>query len=152
MITQEVLKQSVYYDSTLKENVIDKFCKKQGEITSSNNEFFSQHWQGFAWATVLGIIKNKRLKLDNSKYSSFKMNVISNQSSLIFESLILIAISKSDDWSELLDHPSSIVEILSEYAKGGAQHIIDFKMTPGKSDYFNNPQDFIDEIQQRKSL
>ena len=149
MILQDILTRSVNYDSSLEESVLNKFCVKQGGISVEKDAFFSQLWQGFAWATIIGFIHNKRLKLTNPLPASFKMSVISNQNPLIFKSLILMAISKSKNGIEILEDPSKIVMILSEYAKGGAEYIEEIRATPGKANYFNSPEDFIEEIMDR---
>lgn len=150
MILQDILTRSVNYDSTFEENVLNRFCDKQGSISAKNDAFFSQFWQGFAWATIIGFLNEKRIELDpKTKKSSFKMDVISSQNPLIFKSLILMAISKSKNGIEILEEPSSLVTILSEYAKGGAEYIEEIRATPGKGNYFNSPQDFIAEIMDR---
>ena len=149
MILQEILTRPVNYDSTLEENVLNKFCIKQSGVSVEKDAFFSQLWQGFVWATVIGFIKNKRSKLTQPVSSSFRMSVISNQNPLIFKSLILMAISKSENGIEIVEDPSKILMILSEYAKGGAEYIDEIRSSPGKQSYFNHPADFIEEIMER---
>ena len=55
MILQEIQTKKVLYDSTLEEYVLNRFCIKQAGINIDDSAFFSQLWQGFAWAAVLGV-------------------------------------------------------------------------------------------------
>ena len=149
MILDDILTKKVLYDSSLEKYVLDRFCAKQADIDIDGSTFFSQFWQGFAWAAVLGFINNRRIELESPTKSSFDMGVVARQGRLIFKSLILMAISKSEDGIEIVKDPSRILLILSEYAKGGAEYIEEFRNTPGKENYFNSHSEFMEEIMNR---
>ena len=149
MILHEIQSNKVLYDSSIENYVFNRFCSKQTGINSEKSEFFSQLWQGFAWAAVIGFINNRRIKLDTPTKSSFDMNTVSRNGHLVFKSLILMAISKSKTGIEIVEDPSKIVMILSEFAKGGAEYIEEIRATPGKENYFNRHSNYMEEIQDR---
>ena len=149
MLLNEIGAKKVLYDSSLEKYVLDRFCTKQAGVTIDGSAFFSQFWQGFAWAAVIGFIHNKRMKLSPPNKSSFDMGVIATNGNLIFKSLILMAISKSENGIEIVEDSSKILLILSEYAKGGAEYIEEIRATPGKNNYFNSPYDYMEEIAER---
>ena len=149
MILHDIQAKKVLYDSSLEKYVLNRFCAKQADIDIDGSTYFSQFWQGFAWAAILGFIHNRRIKLESPTKSSFDMGVVARQGRLIFKSLILMAISKSEDGIEIVKDPSRILMILSEYAKGGAEYIEELRSTPGKENYFNSPSNYMEEIMQR---
>lgn len=149
MILNQIQTKKVLYDSSLEKYVLERFCTKQADVNTDGSTFFSQYWQGFAWAAVLGFINNRRIELETPTKSSFDMGVVARQGRLIFKTLILMAISKSENGIDIVKDPSKIVMILSEYAKGGAEYIEEIRSTPGKENFFNTPSDFTEEIMQR---
>ena len=150
MLLNDIKSERPQLDEFIVSHIIDKYCVKQGEIDSNSNAYFSQYWQGYAWVAILGFVNNRRSKLAGKKDNKFNMQVISNQNNDIFNLLILLAISESSNGFEIVDDPKAIVEIISEYARGGAEYVVEIRSTPGKESFFNNPSDFIDEIVDRK--
>jgi len=149
-ILHELDSTAVYYDKVWKTAVRDKFCRKLEDIEKKDNLFFSQYWQGFAWAAIIGFLNNRRIPLESkSKESSFKYGVIMRQSSIIADALLLMAIAKSGMGDELLEKPTELVAIISEYATGGAIIINEIRDTPEKEIMFNYPDDYLSEIEDR---
>ena len=149
-IVQDLNGKLINYDAVWATEVRDKFCRKEENIRDTQNRFFSQYWQGFAWAAIIGFIKNRRSVLDpNSKNSSFRFQVISNNAPKIADALILLAIAKSGGNYEILMKPDEIANILSEYAKGGAEYIKEIRETPEMENFFDNEDDFRNELLDR---
>jgi hypothetical protein len=141
---------TVYFDNLWKTSVRDRFCRKMESVEKKDNLYFSQYWQGYAWAAIIGFRNNRSLPLDpKTKETSFKFGTIMRQGSSIADALILMAIAKSDKGEEILENPSELVEIISRYASGGAQIINEIRETPGKENMFNYPDEFLSEIEDR---
>lgn len=150
-LINEVGLQRAIYDEIWAENVRDKYCRKAQDITDTQNRFFSQFWQGYAWSAIIGFIKDRRSKLIlNSKDSFGKFDIIGNNAPTVLICLIYLAISKSDSDYQILSRPQEIALIISEYAKGGAEYIKEIKETPGMETYFNSEDDFLNELLERK--
>ena len=140
------------YDSTWDKFIKEKYCRKEETIKRQDEKFFSQYWQGFAWAAILGFINNRRSSLDSKTKSSFRFQTINNQRGYdIADALILMAIAKSNKGYQILDEPREICDIISEYAKGGAEYVNELLETPGNSIDFTYPDHFLNEIVRRKS-
>jgi hypothetical protein len=78
---------------------------------------------------------------------------MSNGSESVTNGLILMAIGKIEDAKnsdEILDS-RKILNIIGEYAEGGAKHILEIKQTPGYESKFNYIDDYFIEIVERTS-
>lgn len=149
-IVQDLNSKLINYDDEWANGIRDKFCRKEESISLKERKFFSQYWQGFAWAAIIGFLNDRRSSLDpKSKNSSFRFQVISNQAPKIAEALILLAIAKSGSNYEILMQPDEIATILSEYAKGGAEYIKEIRETPETENFFDNEDDFRNELLDR---
>ncbi|NEM96989.1 hypothetical protein [Pontibacter burrus] len=149
----DVNKKKVWYGAEVLK-VRDLFSRKEekgSNITKSDDKFFSNYWQVYAWAAIIGFINNKRVTgatLDNR--TSFEYQVISNASESISYALILMAIGKieAQTSAEILD-AREILTIISEYAEGGAKHVLELRETPGLESKFNYADDYFLEIFER---
>ncbi|WP_299755417.1 hypothetical protein [uncultured Pontibacter sp.] len=149
----DVNKKKVWYGAEVLK-VRDLFSRKEekgSNITKSDDKFFSNYWQVYAWAAIIGFINNKRITgatLDNR--TSFEYQVISNASESISYALILMAIGKieAQTSAEILD-AREILTIISEYAEGGAKHVLELRETPGLESKFNYADDYFLEIFER---
>lgn len=149
----DVNKKKVWYGAEVLK-VRDLFSRKEekgSNITKSDDKFFSNYWQVYAWAAIIGFINNKRVTgatLDNR--TSFEYQVISNASESISYALILMAIGKieAQNSADILD-ARNILNIISEYAEGGAKHILELRGTPGFESKFNYADDYFLEIFER---
>jgi len=145
-------KKNVHYgDNVLK--VRDLFSRKQENTGKQDDKFFSKYWQVYAWAAIIGFVNNKReVGVELPNQSSFQFQMISNGSETIASALILMAIGKieaktSDD---ILDS-RKILTIISEYAEGGAKHVLELRQTPGFETKFNYTDDYFFEVAERQS-
>lgn len=149
-IIQDLNGRLINYDDVWATEVRDKFCRKEENIRDTENLFFSQYWQGFAWATIIGFINERRSPLNpKTKSASFRFAQITNNAPKIADALILMAIAKSGSNYEILMKPDEVATILSEYAKGGAEYIKEIRETPGQENFFDNEDDFRNELLDR---
>lgn len=134
--------------------VRDLFSRKEEKgfnITKSDDKFFSNYWQVYAWAAIIGFINNKRIVGDLlPNRTSFEYQVISNASESIAYALVLMALGKMEGTtSEEIMDSREILTIISEYAEGGAQHVLEQRATPGMESRFNYADDYFREIFER---
>ena len=140
----------VHHDALWEKSIQKRFCRKQQNDEAGDDVFFSQFWQGFAWAAIIGFLNNKRIPLDTkTKNSSFRFGTIRRQGPEIADGLILMAIAKSNKGADILEDEVELVNIMSEYAKGGASIIDEIRETPGTENKFDFPDDFLAEIEDR---
>jgi len=149
----DINKKNVHYgDEVLK--VRDLFSRKQESISKQDDKFFSKYWQVYAWCAILGFINNKRIEgaaLTNQ--NSFQYQMISNGSEYVANALVLMAIGKikGSNSDEILDS-RKILTIISEYAEGGAKHVLELRQTPGLEHKFNYADDYFFEIVDRTNV
>lgn len=146
----EINKRNVYYGSYV-EQIRDMFARKQESLKKQDDKFFSKYWQVYAWAAIIGFINDKReegVELPNQ--SSFQYQMISNGSESIANALLLMAIGKvkAKEAKDILNS-RKLLTIISEYAEGGAKHILEIRQTPGYERKFDSPDDYLIEIVKR---
>lgn len=147
----ELNRRNVHYgDQVFK--VRDLFSRKQENTGKADDKFFSKYWQVYAWSAIIGFINDKReIGAALPHQVSFQFQMISNGSETIANGLMLMAIGKIEATTsdEILD-PRKILTIISEYAEGGAKHILEIRQTPGLEHKFNYADDYFFEIVDRK--
>lgn len=146
----EINKRNVHYGSYV-EQIRDMFSRKQESLKKQDDKFFSKYWQVYAWAAIIGFINDKReegVELPNQ--SSFQYQMISNGSESIANALLLMAIGKvkAKEAKDILNS-RKLLTIISEYAEGGAKHILEIRQTPGYERKFDSPDDYLIEIVKR---
>ncbi|KQO24927.1 hypothetical protein ASF10_07060 [Flavobacterium sp. Leaf82] len=146
----EINKRDVHYGNHV-EQIRDMFARKQESLSKKDDKFFSKYWQVYAWTAIIGFINDKReFGADLPNKSSFQYQMISNGSESIAHALLLMAIgkvetSKADDFL----NSRKLLTIISEYAEGGAKHILEIRQTPGYERKFDSPDDFLLEVVKR---
>lgn len=147
----DINKKKVWYGNELLK-VRDLFSRKEEKgfnITRQDDKFFSNYWQVYAWAAIIGFHYDKR-EMDDllPNRTSFEYQVISNASDSIAHGLVLMAIGKMTvtDGEKLLDSSREILTIISEFAEGGAKHVLELRETPGSESQFNFTNDYFQEI------
>ena len=146
----EINKRDVHYGSYV-EQIRDMFARKQESIVKKDDKFFSKYWQVYAWAAIIGFINDKRESgADLPNKSSFQYQMITNGSESIAHALLLMAIGKIDA-KESNDFLNSrkLLTTISEYAEGGAKHILEIRQTPGWERKFDSPDDYLIEVVRR---
>ncbi|MFT4661676.1 MAG: hypothetical protein ACI8XB_001956 [Patiriisocius sp.] len=146
----EINKRNVHYGSNV-EQIRDMFARKQESLSKKDDKFFSKYWQVYAWAAIIGFINDKReIGASLTNQSSFQYQMISNGSDSIAHALLLMAIGKIDaDKAEDFLKSRKLLTVISEYAEGGAKHILEIRQTPGYERKFDSPDDFLIEIVKR---
>jgi hypothetical protein len=146
----EINKRNVHYGNYV-EQVRDMFARKQESLSKKDDKFFSKYWQVYAWAAIIGFVNDKReegIELPNQ--SSFQYQMITNGSEFVSQALLLMAIGKIDPKkSDDFLNSRKLLTIISEYAEGGAKHILEIRQTPGYERKFDSPDDFLIEIVKR---
>jgi hypothetical protein len=146
----EINKRNVHYGNNL-ELIRDLFARKQESLKKQDDKFFSKYWQVYAWAAIIGFVNNKReVGAELPFQTSFQFQMITNGSESIANGLLLMAIGKVEatDVKEILN-ARNLLTIISEYAEGGAKHILEIRQTPGFERKFDSPDDYIMEVLKR---
>ena len=146
----EINKRNVHYGSYV-EQIRDMFARKQESLKKQDDKFFSKYWQVYAWAAIIGFINDKREeKAELANQSSFQYQMITNGSQSVADALVLMAIGKVDarEAKDILNS-RKLLTIISEYAEGGAKHILEIRQTPGYERKFDSPDDYLIEIVKR---
>ena len=109
------------FEKNTRENVILKFSNKQG----GGYNVFSNHWQCFVWAAVIGFIHNERKPLTPPIADRpFSLNTICNGGGQKdAEALICMCIAKAGTL-EIMKEPEKAIELINEYANGGFYYIL----------------------------
>jgi hypothetical protein len=146
----EINKRDVHYGNNL-EQIKDLFARKQETLKKQDDKFFSKYWQVYAWAAIIGFVHNKREECAELSFkNSFQFQMITNGSEFIANGLLLMAFGKvkATDVKDLLN-ARNLLTIISEYAEGGAKHILEIRQTPGFERKFDSPDDYIMEVMKR---
>src|SRR5690606_14732131 len=147
----EINRRKVHYGNYV-EQIRDMFARKQESLKKQDDKFFSKYWQVYAWAAIIGFINDKReegAELPNQ--TSFEYQMITNGSQSVADALLLMAIGKVEakEAKDILNS-RKLLTIISEYAEGGAKHILEIRQTPGWERKFDSPDDYLIEIVKRK--
>ena len=148
----EINKKDVHYGIYV-EQIKDLFARKQESLKKQDDKFFSKYWQVYAWASIIGFINDKREEgADLPFKNSFQYQMITNGSDTIANGLLLMALGKIKTLNikDILNS-RKLLTIISEYAEGGAKHILEIRQTPGFERKFDSPDDFFIEIIKRKN-
>ncbi|WP_343570397.1 hypothetical protein [Sphingobacterium sp.] len=149
-LINELNKKKVHY-GTYVEQVRNLFARKQESLKKEDDKFFSKYWQVYAWSAIIGFINEKRIigaELPNQ--TSFEYQMISNGSDDIASGLLLMAIGKMQSAKiEDILNSRKLLTIISEYAEGGAKHVLEIRQTPGFERKFNSPDDYFYEVVSR---
>ena len=146
----EINKRNVHYGNYV-EQIKDLFSRKQESLKKQDDKFFSKYWQVYAWAAIIGFLNDKReVGADLSFQNSFQYQMITNGSESIAHGLLLMSLGKIEalDVKEILNS-RKLLTIISEYAEGGAKHILEIRQTPGFERKFDSPDDYLFEILKR---
>jgi hypothetical protein len=146
----EINKKNVHYGEYVAQ-IRDMFARKQESLNKKDDKFFSKYWQVYAWAATIGFVNDKReVAADLPNQSSFQYQMITNGSESISHALLLMAIGKikTEKSSDFLNS-RKLLTIISEYAEGGAKHILEIRQTSGHERKFDSPDDYLLEIVKR---
>ncbi len=150
-LVNELSDKRLKYRIIYREGILDKLCGVQSSQNNLDRKYFSQLWEGYTWAAIIGFINDKRIPLGaGGKDSAFNYSVINNNGGELADALILLALAKSHKGYKCLLDPDEIINIIEEYANGGFE-IIQSALREDVG-YYNNPDAFIEELLERKEL
>lgn len=105
------------YEAQYRASIISRYAEVRGN--TGNRPIFSQLWQCYAWAAVLGFINDRSRPLETPTDSAFAFSTIYNQGPMVHKTLLCAAIAKADAGIEVLRDPKAVINIIEEYANGG---------------------------------
>lgn len=149
---QDINKKKIHHGEYVLK-VRDLFSRKQESIAKQDDKFFSKYWQVFAWSAIIGFVNDKREFGAKLEHQTIDFQAMSNGSETITNGLILMAIGKIENAKssdDILDS-RKILNIIGEYAEGGAKHVLELRQTPNFETKFNYVDDYFLEIAERKS-
>lgn len=148
-LVSELSDKRLKYRTIHRKDILDRFCDVQGSQNNIDRKYFSQLWEGYTWAAIIGFNNDKRIPLGSGgSDSAFKFSVINNNGGELADALILLALAKSKKGYKCLLEPDEIINVIEEYANGGFEII---QSTLREDDgYYNNPDAFIEELLARK--
>ncbi|MBI6115992.1 hypothetical protein [Salegentibacter maritimus] len=150
-LVAELSDKRLRYRVAHRKNIMDRFSDVQGSQRTIDRKYFSQLWESYTWAAIIGFINNKRVPLGTGGIdNAFKFSVIYNNGGELADALILLALAESDKGYKSLIDPDEIIRVIEEYANGGFE-IIQSKLREDDS-YFNNPDAFIEELLEREEI
>lgn len=117
------------FEQKTKDEVITYFSNKQG----GDFNVFAYHWQCFAWAAVIGFLRDLRKPLSSPKADQvFNLNtMMNNGGECVAKALICMCIAKAKSL-DIMKDPTSAIEMINEYANGGFYYIMDKIVREGK--------------------
>jgi hypothetical protein len=129
------------YEQYVRDNVILKFSNKQG----GDYNVFSSYWQCFAWAAVIGFLRDERRPLGSPLADRpFSLRTMqNNEGEKVAQALICMCIAKNDSL-DIMKNPVDAINMINEYANAGFYHIL--KLIETGENSFNDMQQVLKEI------
>lgn len=129
------------YEQYVKDTVILKFSNKQG----GDYNVFSSYWQCFAWAAVIGFLRDERRPLGSPLADRpFSLRTMqNNDGEKVAQALICMCIAKNDSL-DIMKNPTDAINMINEYANAGFYHIL--KLIETGENSFNDMQQVLKEI------
>ncbi len=131
------------YEARYRKDIIDRYAEVRGSV--SNRPIFSQLWQCYAWAAVLGFTNDRRRSLDAPTGDAFAFSTVRDNGPLVHKALICAAIAKSEIGIDVLRDPREVIRIIEEYANGGFDLISEILDENGKI-YFDSFDNMLNEV------
>lgn len=142
----ELYRKNLRYEIPYRADIIDTYSTVRNQ---KERPVFSQLWQCYAWAAILGFINNRSRPLASPVDHAFDMGVIRNNGESIFNALVCCAIAKADDNIDILKSPDAIIKTIEEHANGGFDYISEMLIEKNRF-YFDSFENFIFELLDRK--
>jgi hypothetical protein len=129
------------YEQFVRDNVILKFSNKQG----GDYNAFSSYWQCFAWAAVIGFLRDERKPLGSPLADRpFSLRTMqNNEGEKVAQALICMCIAKNNSL-DIMKNPVDAINLINEYANAGFYHIL--KLIETGENSFNDMQQILKEI------
>jgi len=129
------------YEQYVRDRVILKFSNKQG----GDYNVFSSYWQCFAWAAVIGFLRDERKPLGSPLADRpFSLRTMqNNEGEKVAQALICMCIAKNESL-DIMKNPTEAINMINEYANAGFYHIL--KLIETGENSFNDMQQVLKEI------
>ena len=129
------------YEQYIRDRVILNFSNKQG----GDYNVFSSYWQCFAWAAVIGFLRDERKPLGSPLADRpFSLRTMqNNDGEKVAQALICMCIAKNDSL-DIMKNPADAIGMINEYANAGFYHIL--KLIETGENSFNDMQQVLKEI------
>jgi hypothetical protein len=129
------------YEQFVRDNVILKFSNKQG----GDYNAFSSYWQCFAWAAVIGFLRDERKPLGSPLADRpFSLRTMqNNEGEKVAQALVCMCIAKNNSL-DIMKNPVDAINMINEYANAGFYHIL--KLIETGENSFNDMQQVLKEI------
>lgn len=129
------------YEQFVRDNVILKFSNKQG----GDYNAFSSYWQCFAWAAVIGFLRDERKPLGSPLADRpFSLRTMqNNEGEKVAQALVCMCIAKNNSL-DIMKNPVDAIIMINEYANAGFYHIL--KLIETGENSFNDMQQILKEI------
>ena len=129
------------YEQYVRDRVILNFSNKQG----GDYNVFSSYWQCFAWAAVIGFLRDERKPLGSPLADRpFSLRTMqNNDGEKVAQALICMCIAKNDSL-DIMKNPADAIGMINEYANAGFYHIL--KLIETGENSFNDMQQVLKEI------
>ncbi len=135
------------FEQFVRDNVILKFSNKQG----GDYNAFSSYWQCFAWAAVIGFLRDERKPLGSPLADRpFSLRTMQNhEGEKVAQALICMCIAKNNSL-DIMKNPVDAINMINEYANAGFYYI--FKLIETGENSFNDIQQVLKEIFSRGTI
>lgn len=135
------------YEQNVRDNVILKFSNKQG----GDYNVFSSYWQCFAWAAVIGFLRDERKPLGSPLADRpFSLRTMkNNEGEKVAQALICMCIAKNNSL-DIMKNPTEAINMINEYANAGFYYIL--KLIETGENSFNDMQQVLKEIFSRGEI
>ena len=135
------------YEQFVRDNVILKFSNKQG----GDYNAFSSYWQCFAWAAVIGFLRDERKPLGSPLADRpFSLRTMqNNEGEKVAQALVCMCIAKNNSL-DIMKNPVDAINMINEYANAGFYHIL--KLIETGENSFNDMQQILKEIFSRGTI
>lgn len=134
------------YEERHRASIINRYATVDGKV--ADRQAFSQLWQCFAWAAVLGFINNRSRPLEGPTMDSFPFSTIQANGPLVHKALICAALAKAEQGIEVLREPRELIRIIEQHANGGFELIAEILEDKGPT-YFDNFDKMLTEVVER---
>jgi hypothetical protein len=117
---EDVFEIKFTFEQKFRDNIILKFSNKQG----GDFNVFAYHWQCFAWAAVIGFLRDEKRVLQTPLADRpFNLNTMrNNNGEKIVQALLCMCVAKTDSL-DILKQPKTAIDLINEYANGGFYYI-----------------------------
>jgi len=126
--------------------IVERYAGKQA---MKDRKVFSYYWQCYAYAAIRGFISGKPKQLSGKTESPFQFSTVYNGSILIAQTLVTCTLGVTEEAKQLLIDNSKFIQVIDEYANAGFG-IIALEMKEKGEDYFDEIQNYLAEIENRK--